>query len=924
MTAPDQAYTEIQKLVQRFKNLSATERKGMNENATRQGYILPLFRALGWDTDNINEVSPEEKVSRGWVDFSFRLGGIPRFYLETKKVSEDLNDPRWVKQSIDYAWTKSVTWALLSDFEGLRVFNAEIRADNPFQTEFLHFDLDSYLTDFERLCWLSRAETAAGRLNAEAEKWGKKMKRQPVSQHLFDDLKQWRMTLYKDLTGYNMLSGADADNAVLRILNRLIFIRTAEDRQVEAPILRSLVRALKDQKRFQDLSRELSLKFRELDAVYNSELFAPHFSEGLYISPTVLEEVINGLYEKNYIIYNFNAIESDVLGTAYEQYLGAVVAKTPEPEAPAQGQLFAAETMSVQERRQKRKSQGIYYTPTFVTKYIVKETVGKWLDEHGYNPSRPPRVLDMACGSGSFLIGAFDALDAFVAEQRGDLHGEIASIFDRARQLEVLTNCIYGVDKDKQAVEVARLNLLLRALHGREKLPLLTNIYHGDSLHPETWQQGFDDVIKAGGFDLIIGNPPYIRAENMPRDERDYYMSGAFETVYGRFDIYILFLEQAIKMLKKGGQLGFIIPYSALNQSYGKLLRRFILKNCLIETIVDLSQYKVFETAEVASCILILHKRKDEQPKLVNQIRVIRRTDYSDGVKDDAFSLLDQNLFENTVENMFRLELAGDSNNIAEKINGISLPMGQICYAITGVVAHDSKTGASKDRLIHATKMGRNPQPYIEAKETEGRYCTFSGKRYIEYVPKEMHRPKFPELFENPKILIPDIIGSGGLNATLDLTGTYTNHSFNCCVLKKDLVNVSRNLGITNDDVKLSTEYSLHFILGIINSKLVTHYFKTNLGGGLHASPSNVRRLPIRRIDFANPAEKAAHDEIVALVEEMLGLQKERAAAESALDDRRFTLQKRIEQVDAEIDRRVYTLYELTEEEIKVVEGAKP
>src|SRR3990172_2999639 len=156
MVALDTAYSQVEKLVQRFKALSVMGRKALNEDATRQGYILPLFKALGWDTTNVNEVSPEEKVSRGFVDFSFRLGDIPRFFLETKRASEDLNDPRWVAQAIDYAWTKNVTWALLSDFEGLRVFNAEWKETDPFRAEFLYFDLNAYLDHFDRLWWLDR------------------------------------------------------------------------------------------------------------------------------------------------------------------------------------------------------------------------------------------------------------------------------------------------------------------------------------------------------------------------------------------------------------------------------------------------------------------------------------------------------------------------------------------------------------------------------------------------------------------------------------------------------------------------------------------------------------------------------------------------------------------------------------------------
>ncbi len=407
MISQEFAYTEIERLVKSFKAMPAAQRKGLNEMQTRLGYILPLFKALGWDTSNINEVSPEEKVSRGWVDFSFRIGNTPRFFLETKKVNEDLTDPRWVKQAIDYARTKSVTWALLSDFEGLRVFNAEWKESNPFSAQFFELNVESYLTDFDRLWWLSKEETIKQRLDVEAEKVGKKVKRQPVSQNLFDDLKAWRTNLFKNYKAFNLgYSAAQIDEAVLRLLNRLIFIRTAEDREVEDNRLRTLVRVLKDKKQINHLDRELAALFREMDGIYNSELFAKHFSEELQIPPTDLENVIEGLYEKNFTRYNFNALDADVLGTAYEQYLGHVVAE--------------GETEThVEEKRAKRKSQGIYYTPTFVTKYIVGQTVGKYLDEHGYNPSKPLRVLDMACGSGSFLIEAFDVIDDFVAKQRG-------------------------------------------------------------------------------------------------------------------------------------------------------------------------------------------------------------------------------------------------------------------------------------------------------------------------------------------------------------------------------------------------------------------------------------------------------------------------------------------------------------------------
>jgi len=913
MTTQELAYAEIERLMQRFKDLPAAQRKGMNEMQTRLGYILPLFRALGWDTSNINEVSPEEKVSRGWVDFSFRVGNVPRFFLETKRAKEDLNNPDFVKQAIDYAWTKSVTWALLSDFEGLRVFNAEWRETNPFNAQFIEFDLDSYLSDFERLWWLSKTETASRRLDAEAEKVGKKIKRQPVSQSLFSDLKQWRAQLYEQLHGYNrMYSPAQIDEAVLRILNRMIFIRTAEDRQVEPPRLLPLLRELADQKKRDHLSKSIVELFREFDKTYNSELFAPHFSEELECTFPPLEDLITGLNEKNYVRYNFNALEADVLGTVYEQYLGSVVTEPVDKE-----QTSFIPAAHVEEKRTKRKSQGIYYTPTFVTKYIVQQTVGKYLDEHGYNPSKPLRVLDMACGSGSFLIEAFDVIDDFVAKQRGHAQRGEVDFHDRMRQLEVLQNCIYGVDKDKQAVEVARLNLLLRALHSREKLPMLENIHHGDSLRNETWEAV--SRIANPTYDVIIGNPPYVRAENMAREDRDYFMAGGFETAYGRFDIFILFVESAIKLLKEGGRLGFIIPYAGLTQNYGLLLRKFILDTCIVEAIVDFSEYKVFADASIATCILVLRKESNLEKRLQNAIAIIQQSSYDDGIVESGHSLM-QSVFIDTPNNTFRLNLNNDILKLIEKIDSLSLHFGDICYLITGAVLHDSKTGASKERLI-STKHKKGFKPYIEAKEID-RYLPPVTTRFLDYSrSEEMHRPKFPELFENEKIMIARIATE--VKATLDYDNIYTDHTIDLAVRKDKLINAkTRGFKISEEEAITAQTYNLNYLLGAINSKLITWYLKNILGMAIEINPDTARRLPIRRIDFGNPAEKSAHDEVVGLVEKMLALQKERQSVRREEDlDQVRNLEREIARVDEEIDRRVYVLYGLSPEEIKIVEG---
>jgi len=945
MTIQDTAHAEIERLVKSFKDIPAAQRKGMNEMQTRLGYILPLFKALGWDTSNINEVSPEEKVSRGWVDFSFRIGNVPRFFLETKKVNEDLTDPKWVKQAIDYAWTKSVTWALLSDFEGLRVFNAEWKESNPFSAQFFELNIDTYLTDFERLWWLSKAETVSRRLDAEAEKVGKKVKRQPVSQYLFDDLKTWRGNLFKNYKAFNLgYSAAQIDEAVLRLLNRLIFIRTAEDREVEDNRLRTLVRVLKDKKQIAHLDRELAALFREMDGVYNSELFARHFSEELQIPPTDLEEIIEGLYEKNFTRYNFNALDADVLGTAYEQYLGHVVA-------------VGVDETHVEEKRTKRKSQGIYYTPTFVTKYIVQQTVGTYLDEHGYHPSKPLRVLDMACGSGSFLIEAFDVIDDFVAKQRGHAQRGEVDFHDRMRQLEVLENCIYGVDKDKQAVEVARLNLLLRGLHSREKLPMLENIAHGNSLHQETFEDSFSQVMKEGGFDVIVGNPPYVRIQTLDKTEVEFFNQN-FESATGNYDIYVLFVERAMQLLKPGGVMGFILPNKFMQSDYGMGLRKILSEQKVVAQVLDFGDAQVFQGASTYTCVLILRKQNNpdfEYTLVPDPTTIITNTPH--------FHKIDSNKLNS---NAWAFSV-GANSNITERLIGAYPSLGELASKIYVGLQTSADTvflfkkfsKLGKDRLTVESKALSKfveiekdlLKPVIRSGEI-GRYFAtpsalvlfpykLEGKNAVLIPEKELKKdypltwkylkenkellenrehgkfkesgwyqlyPKNLNLWEQPKLMLPYMVTR--LAAHLDETD-------NCY-----FVNVTTGgFGVTLKDSSL-----LKYVTGLLNSKLLDFLFRSQAtkfhGGYFGANKQFIENLPIRRIDFAKTAEKSAHDEIVKLVKKMLRLQKERQSVRPEEDlDRVRKLEREIVRVDEEIDRRVYVLYGLSPDEIRIVDG---
>ena len=531
-----------------------------------------------------------------------------------------------------------------------------------------------------------------------------------------------------------------------------------------------------------------------------------------------------------------------------------------------------------------------------------------YLDEQGYNPSYPPRVLDMACGSGSFLIEAFDVIDDFVAKQRGHAQKGEVDFYDRLRQLEVLQNCIFGVDKDKQAVEVARLNLLLRGLHSREKLPMLENIAHGDSLHPETFEMNFSQIMKEGGFDVIVGNPPYVRQETLG-EEFKAYAKRNFETYAGTADLYIYFIEKAHRLLKPGGYFGMIVSNKWMRSNYGKALREFLKRESQLVEIIDFGELPVFGEIIAYPVILISRKNSVEDQNFI--YAPISRLDFnslSDEIKAVGSNLDQSILLSNSwsLSTNAKQELLNRIRERGEKLGdyvkrkiyfGIKTGYNEAFY----IDKEKKDLWVSKDfkykELLKPILMGRNVHEYFlnfdnkwlivipkgwtrmkmqipessNPSETQG-WKWFSinypliAKHLQEYKSKAIQRQDmgeywwelraceyYPE-FEKAKMIAPTIVERATF--VLDTEGYYSND--------KTTIIGSRDL----------------YVLGIINSKISDFVFKsissTKQGGYFEQKPMYISQLPIHRIDFENLAEKLAHDEIVRLVEKMVALQKER------------------------------------------------
>ncbi len=558
------ARKEIEELLVKFKRDSESGRtKTLKEENTKKDYITPLFRALGWDVENKNasdEVTNEDKISRGRVDYAFRLHSIPKFFLEAKAMDKGLDEAKDAIQAINYAWHKGATWAILTDFKTLIVYNAEVKEENLSNCRFIQLTCDQYLEQFHRLWWLSKPAFQEGLLDKEALSWGKKLRKTKVGDQLLQELMSYRMALSKNILKNNSsknLSEEEIDEAVQRIIDRLIFIRTTEDRLVEEPVLRPLAREFDDKKRGK-LTTSLNEVYLRFDDTYNSRLFSfnpndktqRHLCESLEIDNEVLIDIINGLYQSKDGLthYDFSAIDADVLGNIYEQYLSHILRKTEK-------------RAKLESKEAHRKEQGIYYTPTYIVEYIIRNTLGEVLKRKKSEEADKIKVLDMACGSGSFLLKAFDVIDAHhqkndkeYAQTKLDLENESARI---TKKIKILKNNIYGVDLDPKAIEIAQLNLLLKAAETRHRLPdLRENIKCGNSIISDPtvagerafdWNREFEAIMKDGGFDVIIGNPPYVDIKQLePRIVN--YLFNTYPTVENRMNLYSVFVENGLKL----------------------------------------------------------------------------------------------------------------------------------------------------------------------------------------------------------------------------------------------------------------------------------------------------------------------------------------------------------------------------------------
>jgi len=885
-----QAKKELEALIKKFEALSDKERKEYNEANTRKDFVLPMFRILGWDVYSKNEVNEEEKASGGRVDYSFSLNGLKKFYVEAKAIRVDLNEKQWAEQTIDYAWHKSVPWAILSNFENLKIFSAEWEIADPEVCLFKDLNYKDYIPKFDDLWLLSREASEDNLLDKIGHETGRSPKKVTIDKQLSADLLSWHDLLANELGAFNKKLNKDKlEECIQKLLNRLIFIRTTEDRGIEDKLLQSLVREYERQgKKNEILHQGLRKIFRDYREYYDSKLFEEHLidTEKFEMVEYALEEIINNLYKtKSGIRYNFAYIPADVLGTIYEQYLGHI---QREGEA--------------KDSKSKRKSQGIYYTPRYIVDYIVKNTVGEFIKDRSYNEILKMKILDPACGSGSFLLRAFEELDSYLEKEKNQTKKD--NFLDYERRIQILTSNIYGVDLDDEAVELTRLNLLLKTATQKHPLPdLANNIKNGNSLisgteaemkkyfgknwekkKPFNWEEEYKDVFDKGGFDVVIGNPPYVNLANIKDGNEREFLKSKFETAKNKSDLYSFFVEKAIKLLNPGGFLGFIISNSWLGTDSFSEFRKYLIKNTTVIQMVRL-QLGVFEDATVTPVLIFLKKEKATNKHKIKHFEI----------KDGSFEKISGSL---SYERIIKSPNYNFSFNPEIEIKIPTVMLGDIAKFSLGI-----KT-SNDEKFILNGKKDDDSYKLLRGKDVE-RYNFNYANKWIWYKPNLMMQktgagPRKLEYFLKPKIFIKDV--------ATQILCTFDENNF----LSTDTLSLIYEID----------QYSLKFILGLLNSKFVNKWFKTNFQAGLHIKINQLEAIPIPKINFSDKKEKAKHDELVKFVDRILKFNKELQKIDPIMDKEKYEKRKKeIEETDGEIDKMVYELYKLTPEEIKIVEG---
>lgn len=940
MTSQTTAPAIIHKLVETFEQNLDSYRSSKNETELRREFLDKFFTALGWDVVNekgydelgkevIHEFSVDVAGQQKKADYAFRVGRGEKFdfLVEAKKPSVKIESSQEAAFQIRrYGWSAKLPINILSDFEHFAVYDCRTKPsynDKASMGRIMLIHYKDYVSRWNEIVEIFSPEAVRkGSFAKYAEGMKGKKGTADVDDAFLQEIERWRELLAKNIALRNDdIDIAGLNYSVQMTIDRIVFLRICEERGIEPE--NQLLEIANTENSYDELC-EL---FKRADTKYNSGLF--HFKNekeivsrpddltlSLEIDDKVLKDIISNLYYPK-SPYAFLYIPSDILGQVYERFLGKVI------------RLTAGHSAKVEEKPEVRKAGGVFYTPTYIVDYIVKNTVGKLVEKKSPKDIASLKIVDPACGSGTFLLGAYQFLLDWHLNwysenepEKAEKSKAIVKVGDgyrltTAKKKEILLNNIHGVDIDAQAVEVTKLSLLLKVLEnasgqlglGMERvLPDLgNNIKCGNSLvgfnyfegqlfpdeteqtdiNPFNWQNEFKEAFAKGGFDVVIGNPPYAYRNATEDNLREYYLK-SYQSAEGNFELYKFFIENNLRINREKGLSGIIVSATFLIQPSFQKLRKLILSN---SNIIELSPLGpgVFEDATVDTTILVLEKVSEIQNHKVG----IKTPKPPVNLAITSPYFVSQDRFAQNSGMVFDYKLSDVSANVTQKLfenfpnieSGFEFGVG----INTGFIRDELVSDKKEDKRYHPMVAGNGISRYGKV-NTKG--WIMYDKEYVKKRGKLGRTLPAENLLSSEKILV---VRTRNLSlqrrviATIDSDGCY---------------NLNRLSNIVARD-----GYNLFGLLGILNSSLFNWLFSTRFYD-YEIKPVYLRNSPLADCN---------NNKLVSLVEQIINLNKNLVSAKTPQE--KESLERKIEVTDKAIDSLVYELYGLNDEEIKIVEG---
>lgn len=995
----------VTELVQTYSdNYPQFQRATYNETQVRVDFVNRFFKLLGWDVDNerglpqhLREVTheatvivEEDGVHRSKKpDYSFRVGTDVLYFLETKKPAVNITvDAAPAFQLRRYGWSGNLKISVLTNFTDLYIYDCSIRpreGDDIGVAMIAHYHFDEYVEHFQEIYnMLSKEAVLEGEFEHRFGNIRSALRREPFDQYFLDQIRNWRNMLGADILFNNPDIDVETLNIfVQRVLNRVIFLRICEDRCFED------YESLKAITTYQEL-RGL---FAAADQKYDSGLFELLEEDRLTVSDAVIINIFQSLYYPNNS-YEFGVIDPYIIGQIYELFLDEALIIREDGHIEAQ------------EKPEVIDSQGTVNTPKNITDIIVEETLSPL-----YAGKRPEevahyRIADICCGSGNFLLSAFEYIvnyhieyylnhDKDNAERSGNIYqlpGSSNYVLSYEKKRSILQNNIFGVDIDPLAVEVAKFSLLLKALenssseeaeafHRRTHLRILPNldenIKNGNSLVNMSYAQFdrtvyqniplmnklkmFDWNTEFGNrkFDAIIGNPPYIRVQNMvhySKEEYNFYKSNYSPYVTAQTDTldkYYLFIEKGLALLNNDGILGYIVPHKFMNIQAGVKLRELLTSSSAVRKILHFGTYQVFENRSTYTCILILTKQENTQFEIGfvqdwNQFLFNHNTEcatYPEAyITGQPWSFLPQNIvthldaisescvpLSTLVDIFVGLQTSADDIYIiyadSEDANYVYFHNGQREFKVEKGIL---RKGIYDIQITSYEKIAANCYIIFPYKEVNGKPVLYSLSEMSENFPNTLfYLSEYKEQLDRRKMTGRKEENWFAFGRSQSVRRFLAGEHLVWPVLStgSNYVYDSEMIAFTGGgngpfygmEMKNSSQESIFYIQAILNHWLMELLVKSKAstfrGDYYSHGKQFIAALPIYKIDFENPAEAAKHQHIVEMVHDIMRLKGQLATAPNAA--RRTVLQHAIMAINADLNKAIDELYQVESQEVE-------